>query len=184
MSTWEDEMDEEAVKEVEKKKKEEKKNNASEKSKATEKGASKADPKGKGKEDNSKDKKSEDPKKSLDDNTYELGVEKDFIELARRVSSDINGANKSRAFTLSYLQTIVELLNPSLTSSQMNELVKVIGIIYNNKLKEERGKQKKSKKPTVNIGKGVQRGMKKGVYEDNPGRIEDDDDEDFDDYDD
>lgn len=100
-----------------------------------------------------------------------MELEKDYIQLAQKSAAKINEAKQPSAFTFSYLKTSFDLLLDTLPQAKLNELLKIIAIVFNKKLKEEKkeeGKTKKSNKPSIKDGKDVARDNKKGViYEDN-----------------
>lgn len=100
------------------------------------------------------------------DSNVSLTVEKDFIQLANKTAARINESKKPSLFTYSYLKNSIELLGPTLDSDKINDLSKVLTVIFNKKLKEESAdSKKKSKKPNINAGKMVQRNERKGLYE-------------------
>lgn len=99
-----------------------------------------------------------------------MELEKDYIQLAQKSAAKINQAERPTAFTFSYLKTSFDMLLDTLPQAKLNELLKVIAIVFNKKLKEEGNKKKTSNKPTIKSGKDVASYNKKGViYEDNAG---------------
>lgn len=100
-------------------------------------------------------------------------LEKDYIRLAQRSCAKINVAEKPRAFTFTYMKNCFDDLLDILPYEKVNELAKIISIVFNKKLKEE-GKKKKSNKPTIKSGKDVARDNRRGViYDDMAGDDED-----------
>ena len=104
--------------------------------------------------------------KKTEEKEINLETEKDFIKLAQSSAAKINSANKLPSFTLSYLKNSIELLGPTLESEQLKDLTDAINIIFNKKIKEERGsKNKKNKKPQIKAGKMMEKIEKSGLYE-------------------
>ena len=110
-----------------------------------------------------------------------MQLEKDFIQLAQKSCALINEANKPNAFTFSYLKCCFDSLLVNLNAEKISDLLKIIKIVFNKKLKEE-GNKKKSKKPNVKFGKNVMSDNKKGViYDDLKGYDYYEEEEEYDD---
>lgn len=110
-----------------------------------------------------------------------MQLEKDFIQLAQKSCALINEANKPNAFTFSYLKCCLDSLLGNLNAEKISDLLKIIKIVFNKKLKEE-GNKKKSKKPNVKFGKNVMSDNKKGViYDDLKGYDYYEEEEEYDD---
>ncbi len=111
-----------------------------------------------------------------------LMSEKDFIELAVHNVGRIKAAGKPSKFTQSYLKNTLDLLAPTLDSDKLDVLIKDLTLTFNKKLKESKGKTKgtatsNKAKPSVNVGKGMERADKMGAIQDYGG----DDDYNYDD---
>ena len=110
-----------------------------------------------------------------------LNVEKDYINLAQKNAAKINSVKKPLQYTFSYLKQTIDSLLPNLQSEQINELIKVINIIFNKKLKDEGFGKKKDKKPSIVSNKRIDRNDKKGVYDEYVGKNDYDEEEEFED---
>ena len=110
-----------------------------------------------------------------------LNVEKDYISLAQKNAAKINSVKKPLQYTFSYLKQTIDSLLPNLQSEQINELIKVINIIFNKKLKDEGFGKKKDKKPSIVSNKRIDRNDKKGVYDEYVGKNDYDEEEEFED---
>jgi hypothetical protein len=110
-----------------------------------------------------------------------LNVEKDYIDLAQKNAAKINSVNKPLQYTFSYLKQTIDTLLPNLTSEQINELNKIINIIFNKKLKDEGFGKKKDKKPSIISNKRIERNDRKGLYDEFIGRNDYDEEEEFED---
>ena len=110
-----------------------------------------------------------------------LNVEKDYISLAQKNAAKINSVKKPLQYTFSYLKQTIDSLLPNLESEQINELIKVINIIFNKKLKDEGFGKKKDKKPSIVSNKRIDRNDKKGVYDEYVGKNDYDEEEEFED---
>ncbi len=110
-----------------------------------------------------------------------LNVEKDYINLAQKNAAKINSVKKPLQYTFSYLKQTIDSLLPNLQSEQINELIKVINIIFNKKLKDEGFGKKKDKKPSIVSNKRIDRNDKKGVYDEYIGKNDYDEEEEFED---
>lgn len=124
-------------------------------------------------------------KNDFDEEKAVLNVEKDFVDLAQKIAIKINQANKIPHYTLAFLKNCMELLGPSLSSKQLDDLIKTSNIIFNKKIKEEGGKKPKNKKPTIKSGKIDERDAKNGLLnayrgdDNDDNEFEEDDDDDF-----
>ena len=79
---------------------------------------------------------------------FTLKIEKDFIELATVNVAKIKEAKLPSKLSLSYLKHSIDLLGPSLDSEKIDNLIKGLTVMFNQKRKEENekaGKQKKIK---------------------------------------
>jgi hypothetical protein len=110
-----------------------------------------------------------------------LNVEKDYISLAQKNAAKINSVKKPLQYTFSYLKQTIDSLLPNLESEQINELIKVINIIFNKKLKDEGFGKKKDKKPSIVSNKRIERNDRKGLYDEFIGRNDYDEEEEFED---
>ena len=110
-----------------------------------------------------------------------LNVEKDYINLAQKNAAKINSVKKPLQYTFSYLKQTIDSLLPNLQSEQINELIKVINIIFNKKLKDEGFGKKKDKTPSIVSNKRIDRNDKKGVYDEYIGKNDYDEEEEFED---
>jgi len=83
--------------------------------------------------------------------------EKDFIDLATFNASNIKSAAKPSKFTFTYLKNTLDLLAPTLEADKIDQLIKSLNVLHNQKRKEESDKGKKTTKgkPAINIGKGT-----------------------------
>jgi hypothetical protein len=95
-----------------------------------------------------------------DEREKALGImttEKEFVDLAVNGVAKIKSANKPTKFTLSFLKNNIEQLGPTLEPEKLDQLIKDLTALFNKKRKEEsdKGKGKKSKQPTINSGKAV-----------------------------
>ena len=110
-----------------------------------------------------------------------LNVEKDYISLAQKNAAKINSVKKPLQYTFSYLKQTIDSLLPNLESEQINELIKVINIIFNKKLKDEGFGKKKDKKPSIVSNKRIERNDRKGLYDEYIGKNDYDEEEEFED---
>ncbi len=110
-----------------------------------------------------------------------LNVEKDYINLAQKNAAKINSVKKPLQYTFSYLKQTIDSLLPNLQSEQINELIKVINIIFNKKLKDEGFGKKKDKKPSIVSNKRIERNDRKGLYDEYIGKNDYDEEEEFED---
>ena len=110
-----------------------------------------------------------------------LNVEKDYINLTQKNAAKINSVKKPLQYTFSYLKQTIDTLLPNLTSEQINELNKIINIIFNKKLKDEGFGKKKDKKPSIISNKRIERNDRKGLYDEFIGRNDYDEEEEFED---
>ena len=110
-----------------------------------------------------------------------LNVEKDYIDLAQKNAAKINSVKKPLQYTFSYLKQTIDSLLPNLQSEQINELIKVINIIFNKKLKDEGFGKKKDKKPSIISNKRIERNDRKGLYDEYIGKNDYDEEEEFED---
>ncbi len=110
-----------------------------------------------------------------------LNVEKDYINLAQKNAAKINSVKKPLQYTFSYLKQTIDSLLPNLESEQINELIKVINIIFNKKLKDEGFGKKKDKKPSIVSNKRIERNDRKGLYDEYIGKNDYDEEEEFED---
>jgi thymidine phosphorylase len=86
-----------------------------------------------------------------------MKTEKEFVDLAVNGVAKIKSANKPTKFTLTYLKHNIEQLGPTLEPERLDQLIKDLTAIFNKKRKEEsdKVKGKKSKQPTINAGKAL-----------------------------
>ena len=110
-----------------------------------------------------------------------LNVEKDYISLAQKNAAKINSVKKPLQYTFSFLKQTIDSLLPNLESEQINELIKVINIIFNKKLKDEGFGKKKDKKPSIVSNKRIERNDRRGLYDEFIGRNDYDEEEEFED---
>ena len=110
-----------------------------------------------------------------------LNVEKDYINLAQKNAAKINSVKKPLQYTFSFLKQTIDSHLPNLQSEEINELIKVINILFNKKLKDEGFGKKKDKTPSIVSNKRIDRNDKKGVYDEYIGKNDYDEEEEFED---
>jgi hypothetical protein len=98
-----------------------------------------------------------------------LVTEKDFIDLAVYNVSRIKAANKPSKFGFSYLKNSIDLLAPTLDGDKLDQLIKDLTVLFNKKIKSNKPTKQAAPgkaKPSVSVGKGLERAEKMGAIDD------------------
>jgi hypothetical protein len=104
-----------------------------------------------------------------DDSNNPLVTEKDFIDLAVNSITRIKAANKPSKFSFSYLKNSIDLLAPTLDGDKLDQLIKDLTVTFNKKIKSNKPTKQSvpaKAKPSVNVGKGLERAEKIGAIDD------------------
>ena len=102
---------------------------------------------------------------AADLNNISLNDEKDFVNFAKLVHSKIATA-KSRNFQVSFVSELIRALEGNLRAEDFQAIQQKANVLYNSKLKAEKGKEKKKAKGDVirtHFGKRNQRRLVRGL---------------------
>lgn len=94
-----------------------------------------------------------------------LKAEADFANFASIIQLKLKTANPKRAFLVTFANEILKNMAESLTSDDLDKIEKKLKVLFNDKLKEEKGPTK-TKKTTGKSVKVDKPGQLKTAYED------------------